>query len=403
MTVDREASHAMAASIGASLALSADATNERVPPALQAGREFVRGVMLEIEGNAGWLPGVDILHGIGPAGVEEAARIVAAGVIDSYRTTGKMWMYQLRLVRHLVQEGTAGPAAMLAAASCYREDSVPPNGLYTDRVLIALGAPEAPGAEAAAEVLLMLDQACSLAALDVGHLAEHVGAESAAAAAISLAAVVFLDMSDEAGDARSFVLADNSREPRCSIDQAMRQRWREQMSALGLLMLNSATPEADADLVRAYARHLVTGTGDLPDIRPEQVDALFDAHVTATERYSDSLAPDSELLALDSDWLVPTWLVVHLTELRTIRRARIPGAVVGARFVDPHVLLLGNKFRVLPWAGHEAGLTALEIGASFVVAALQGLAARAAPDVREAALFAARRVARQALAARARR
>ena len=396
MTDNSEAARVMAASIRQSLALTESGAQEHVPGTLQAGRDFLRNAMLEIEQDEGWLPAAQTLGGIGPAGVEEAARIVAAGVIDDYRTTRTVWQYQLRMVRHLVLDGATGPTAMLADALRYRADRVTPNLLEPDPVLIALGAPEAASAEAAAEALAMLATACRVAALDVDHLAEHAGGHTDAIAAITRAAGTLLDMSDEADDARSFALTDNaSSAPRSSVDQHRRRRWREQMKAIGRIMFDATGPEPNGggELVRAYAHHLVTGECHVPDIRPDDVSRLFDVTVTATERYGESLDCDSE-------WLVPNWLMAHLSTLATSRLDRIPGATVATPFVDAHALNLGRWFDTLPRTAHAVGQEAFESGATLAVAGLHGLAARANDGVRDAAMFAARRVARHALMGR---
>ena len=386
MSDNSEAARVMAESIRQSLSLTEAATKDRIPGTLQAGRSFLRNAILEIEQDDGWLPDKHVLDVVGPAGIEEAARIVAAGVIDDYRTTGSLWQYQLRLVRHLVLGGATGPVAMLASALRYRADSVSPNLIEPDPVLIALGAPEETRSDAAAEALAMLDSACRVAALDVDHIATHAGDDSDAIAAITRAAGALLGISDEAGDARSFALTGKATSaPRSAFDQHRRRYWREQMVEIGRIICDATGPESSgaSELVRAFSRHLITGEDHVPDIRADDEHTLFELTVTATERYCESLD-------CDSDWLVPNWLMMHLTTLATSRLERIPGAMVATPFVDAHALNLGRWLEALPRTAHAAGQEAFESGTTFAVAGLHGLAARANDDVRDAVMFAAR-------------
>ena len=169
------------------------------------------------------------------------------------------------------------------------------------------------------------------------------------------------------------------------------------MAAIGGMLLDASTSGEDAgkDLLQAYARHLIEGDAAIPDMRPDDADALLEATGTVLVTYS-------QRARFDLDWVVPRWLNRHAFDLRMSTASVIAGAVAAAPFPDIHEMEFSDRLHRLPYEAQGAGVAALESGAAFVATGLHGTAKYTAGPTGEALLFAARRVARHALAARRR-
>ena len=373
------------------------AASEPLPasPSARAGREFLHASLDAIARDNDWLPSEQDLETLG-AGIDEAARIVAASAIAAHREARAGTSALLRLHRQLLSAEPGGAARVLLHASNYGARREASNPIQPDPALLALRAPGDLPRQSVEQALVILDEACCVAVVAVLDIAGGLREDRAVGLAVTRIARTFAAMSEEARGAREFAATGQSGDAWQLMEQAGRIYLRERMAAAGRILLDAVPPVGGkgADgLARAYAQHLIDGSETPPDVRPAAARALFVLHREQYARYAESAC-------FDLDWIIPRWLNRHLFGLQESPLETIPGPAVAAPFPDLHEMGLSDLFTELPARTREPAREALEYGLAVVVTGLWGEAACMGDQPAEGLLFAARRLARHARSVR---